>query len=166
MNEKQLIEQLKEVKNWIFKLIVEYDHFKKPVSKYSFENLLQYFSFETLNESYVIITDRIPLIPFNQLGLDQFSIYGLKPFIGMTYMNCYFIREGNEKNESLHFHELIHILQWKFLGVDRFIKSYALGLLKYEYDENPLEKMAMKYQFKFEEKILFDAEKCVFNDLS
>lgn len=30
--------------------------------------------------------------------------------------------------ESIHFHELVHVVQWSALGVDEFLLTYALGV--------------------------------------
>lgn len=46
-------------------------------------------------------------------------------------------------DESLHFHELVHAVQWRILGADRFLLAYALGhLAGGGYDNNPLEEVA------------------------
>ena len=58
--------------------------------------------------------------------------------------------EGEEKDESLHFHELIHILQWNELEADKFILAYALGLLEFGYSDSPFERIAYELQDKFD----------------
>jgi len=36
--------------------------------------------------------------------------------MGITYLDTFFSREEGRGNESLHFHELVHVLQWQLLG--------------------------------------------------
>ena len=56
-----------------------------------------------------------------------------------------------ERDESLHFHELVHVVQWQHLGPERFIMAYALGhLLSGGYRTNPLEEMAYGLQARFD----------------
>ena len=64
--------------------------------------------------------------------------------IGITYKNTYFIKKGNENNLTLHFHELVHVLQWQHLGAKDFISRYIKEILQYGYKDAPLEKMAFQ----------------------
>jgi hypothetical protein len=49
-----------------------------------------------------------------------------------------------------HFHELIHILQWRILGPERFLWLYADGLERFGYRNSPLEIMAYELQERFD----------------
>ena len=51
--------------------------------------------------------------------------------------------------EAIHFHELIHVIQWRLLGPEDFLKSYANGLDEFGYENSPLEKMAYDETFGF-----------------
>lgn len=53
-------------------------------------------------------------------------------------------------SEELHFHELVHVVQWARLGVDNFLLAYGLGLLLSGYAQSPLEQMAYELQRHFE----------------
>jgi len=70
--------------------------------------------------------------------------------LGITYLDTYFVRRGEEASESLHFHELVHIAQWTHLGMDDFIGKYALGLMAHGYRNCPFEEMAFRFQECFE----------------
>jgi hypothetical protein len=70
-------------------------------------------------------------------------------FDGITFDNTYFLRRGLER-ESLHFHELVHVIQWQHLGIDRFLLAYGIGLAQFGYQSSPLEKMAYDLQLEFE----------------
>jgi hypothetical protein len=52
-------------------------------------------------------------------------------------------------DESLHFHELVHIVQWQLLGPEQFILSYALALAEFGYSRNPFEEIAYELQDRF-----------------
>ena len=52
--------------------------------------------------------------------------------------------------ESLHFHELVHVVQWSALGPEKFLACYADGLERFGYLRSPLELMAFRLQRRFE----------------
>ena len=74
---------------------------------------------------------------------------------------------GFERDESLHFHELVHVVQWQHLGPERFIMAYALGhLISGGYRTNPLEAMAYGLQARFDANApAFDVTTIVCRDL-
>ncbi len=64
--------------------------------------------------------------------------------------------------EALHFHELIHVIQWRLLGPERFLVDYANGLDEFGYENSPLEKMAYDAEGSFRRSSpVFNAEKFV-----
>jgi hypothetical protein len=69
---------------------------------------------------------------------------------GVTFLSSFFIKQGFERDESLHFHELVRVVQWQHLGPDRFILAYALGHQRWGYRANPLEVMAYTLQRCFD----------------
>jgi hypothetical protein len=70
-------------------------------------------------------------------------------FDGITFKDTFFLQQGHE-SEQLHFHELVHVVQWARLGVDNFLLAYGLGLLSSGYAQSPLEQMAYTLQHRFE----------------
>jgi hypothetical protein len=81
---------------------------------------------------------------------------------GVTYLDTYFLKKARADDESLHFHEMIHIVQWRLLGAEVFVAMYAGGLEKLGYRSSPLEKMAYDAQESFTRSgPAFDAEKLV-----
>jgi len=46
-------------------------------------------------------------------------------------------------NESVHFHELDHVIQWQVLGTKNFLLLYASGLNANGSMSSPLEKIFM-----------------------
>ncbi len=75
-------------------------------------------------------------------------------------MKTCFLKHRHTSNEALHFHELIHVVQWQSLGPERFLKTYAEGLERFGYRNSPLEKMAYEVEVK-RGRPVFDAERFV-----
>jgi hypothetical protein len=69
-------------------------------------------------------------------------------FEGITFKDTFFLQQGHT-TEELHFHELVHVVQWARLGVDNFLLAYGIGLLS-GYEQSPLEQMAYRLQRSFE----------------
>jgi hypothetical protein len=69
---------------------------------------------------------------------------------GTTYLDTYFVRADQSHSESLHFHELVHVIQWRLLGPEKFLALYADGLERFGYRKSPLERMAFSLQKRFE----------------
>jgi hypothetical protein len=93
--------------------------------------------------------------------LPRFADFERGSFSGVTYLNIFFIKRDDERNEAIHFHELIHVVQWRILGPEQFLRLYADGLERFGYRESPLEKMAYDAEAAFTAKEIFDAEKMV-----
>ena len=68
---------------------------------------------------------------------------------GITYLDTYFLERSAAADESLHFHELVHVVQWQVLGPKDFLLLYAAGLAERGYLECPLEAMAYEHQRRF-----------------
>ena len=65
-------------------------------------------------------------------------------------MRIYYVRPA-QLSESLHFHELVHVVQWKTLGIREFLLTYAIGLAQHGYLHSPLEALAYELQKRFEQ---------------
>jgi hypothetical protein len=113
-----------------------------------------------------VVVDRIPLPPLSSIGLHRFKEFERGDYDGITYLDTYFLKRRIANVESLHFHELIHVVQWRLLGAEFFLVMYAGGLEKFGYRNSPLEKMAYDAQRVFDDsKVVFDAEKFVSDKL-
>jgi hypothetical protein len=104
-----------------------------------------------LNNASVVLTDRLTMPPLSALGLREFSDFENQPISGITYKDTYFLRwSAAAFDESLHFHELVHVIQWQVLGTRDFLLLYATGLREYGYFDCPLEAMAYEHQRRFD----------------
>lgn len=157
---------LPKVKGWIDDLLKQYSSQTKSIIDLNFPRLSQYFSKEILQMAKVIYMDLLPRIPLSSMGLIQFQDYEKLEVNGITYYDTFFVRPAFKSVDYLHFHELVHVAQWKYLGSDKFLLLYGLELLKNNYSNNPLELMAYKLQSKFQNSDSpFDVEAIVKLDL-
>src|SRR5271168_2484877 len=99
-------------------------------------------------------------------NLAHFADLGRGNFNGITYMDTFFLKPTQPKNENLHFHELVHVIQWRLLGPDRFLFSYANGLERFGYRQSPLEAMAHDAETAFvSSTAIFNVEQMVADKL-
>lgn len=152
--DKQIIESFKGylpiVKTWINDLLNKNVSESKPITEHGFRRLPQYYSKDILESAKVVITNKPPQIPLSSMGLTQFKDFENLDIAGVTYLDTFFVRSEYAHIEAIHFHELVHVVQWKYLGIDKFLLMYGLGLMKYGYKNSPLEVLAHKLQADFE----------------
>ena len=67
---------------------------------------------------------------------------------GITFRGMYFVDEPLAF-EHIHFHELVHVIQWRTLGFDAFLLTYAANVLLHGYACNPLEALAFDLEADF-----------------
>jgi len=140
-----------QIEAWIDETIVAHSHLKQSCA--CFERKFQgYYPSEFLEESYFVVVDKLPKPDFPELRALGLSNFLDTEFAGITYKNTYFITKSHENNISLHFHELVHVQQWRLLGAGAFISRYIQEIDSYGYNSAPLEIMAYGYQHKFERK--------------
>jgi hypothetical protein len=95
-----------------------------------------------LNRAYFVVVENIPKPDFpklRQMGLGDFINLNVD---GITYKDTYYIKQHCADNLRLHFHELVHVAQWKQLGAVNFIQCYINEINSYGYLKAPLEEMA------------------------
>jgi hypothetical protein len=103
-----------------------------------------------LASSKVVAVQKIPVPPLSAMGLVRFADFERMEMAGITYLDTFFIRADQTWDESLHFHELAHVVQWRILGPERFLWLYADGLERFGYRNNPLEMIAYDLQDRFD----------------
>ena len=138
----------------------------RTVVSRGFPRLPLYFSTDTLTSAKVVLVDQLPIPPLSSWGLTRFADFERGNFSGITYLNTFFLKRDEQKNEAVHFHELIHVIQWRILGPETFLRFYAEGLERFGYRDNPLEVMAYDAEAAFRANDVFDAEKIVAQKLS
>lgn len=154
------------VTRWITERLAKHAHEARQVGGLGFRRLPRCFSRELLTAK-VVVVDRVPVPPLAALGIPGFDAFESMPAAGITYLDTFFVDRRHEDDESLHFHEMIHVVQWQVLGPKGFLAAYADGLARLGYRDSPLEVMAYDLQARFErEPEPFDAERVVRKMLS
>ena len=125
-----------------------------------------YFSANTLTSAKVVLVDQLPIPPLSSWGLTRFADFERGTFNGITYLNTFFLKRRELRNEAIHFHELIHVIQWRILGPENFLRLYADCLERFGYGDSPLEIMAYDAEAAFKANDVFDAEIMVAQKLS
>jgi hypothetical protein len=137
------------VRDWIARTLAASAFKTKPVAALNFPRLPSYYSNDLLARAKVVFVDKCPTPPLSALGLNQFAEFENMNANGITYLDTYFILWPEVERESLHFHELVHVVQWQVLGPERFLALYADGLEKQGYCNSPLEVMAYDHEARF-----------------
>mgnify|MGYP001822632094 CR=1 FL=1 len=109
----------------------------------------EYYKPEFLAASYYVVVPQLPKPDFPELRQLGFGDLIDADFNGITYKNTYFVKQGKERNLNLHFHELVHVVQWQILGAEAFILRYMDEILRYGYEDAPLEKMVYALEDHF-----------------
>jgi len=156
-----------QVVGWIRRTLEAHEKNAKLVASVGFVRLPLYFSHELIASTKYVAVDRPPMPPLSALGLTQFASFEQGDYDGITYFDTLFLKRERIADESLYFHELIHLVQWRVMGPERFLVAYASGLEAFGYRNSPLEVMAYDAQAAFAQSTqIFDAEKLVAEKLS
>jgi hypothetical protein len=151
-----------KLRAWIQKTLEFYEKNAKVVASMHFVRLPLYFDPSLLETAKFIAIDRVPMPPLSAMGLSRFAVFEQGDFNGITYLDRYFIKQTVETQEAVHFHELIHVIQWRLLGPEGFLRAYANGLEEFGYENSPLEKIAYDAEASFKRSsAIFDAQKFV-----
>ena len=144
---------------WIQQTLAFYEKNAQPIASMHFVRLPLYFDSSLLETAKFIPIDQLPMPPLSAMGLARFAAFEQGDFNGITYLDRYFIKRTLVTEESLHFHELIHVIQWRLLGPEGFVAAYANGIDEYGYENSPLERMAYDAEAQFKRSsAIFDAE--------
>jgi hypothetical protein len=155
-----------KVQAWIQKTLAAYEKDAQPIASMHFARLPLYFDYDLLETVKFIPINQVPMPPLSAMGLDRFAAFEQGNFHGVTYLDRYFIKRTVVTEEALHFHELIHVIQWRLLGPEGFLAAYANGLDEFGYENSPLEKMAYDAEALFKQSsAIFDAKKFVMKRL-
>jgi hypothetical protein len=151
MQTHEILARLPAVQDWIDDLVARNRPHARPVATLEFKRLGDFYSAETLQRAQCVVTHTIPVPPLTKLGLSGFEDFENGSPLGITYGDLYFVRAWRFSDESLHFHELVHTIQWNHLGSAKFLAEYARGYLNAGgYENNPLEQIAFALQQRFE----------------
>ena len=148
--------------DWIRTTLTGSMHIAQTVASRRFSRLPLYFTENTLASTRVVLVDPLPMPPLSSMGLARFADFERGDFDGITYIDTIFLKPTQSNNENMYFHELVHVIQWRLLGPNRFLLSYANGLECFGYRQSPLEAMAYDAETAFASSTaIFNVEKMV-----
>ena len=148
--------------DWIRNTLTTSAPVAHSVASRGFPRLPLYFTQKTLASAKVVLVDPLPIPPLSSMGLARFADFERGSFDGITYLDTFFLKPTQSSNEKMHFHELVHVIQWRLLGPDRFLFLYANGLECFGYRQSPLEAMAYDAEAAFASSTaIFNVEKMV-----
>jgi hypothetical protein len=147
---RRLLDALPQVERWIDLLHAAHVRESVAVSELGFARLADHFPAAVLERARVVTVAQIPFPPVAEYRLPEFEAMAKTPMAGITFGDMYFVRQ--DAGESVHFHELVHVVQWRTLGIPEFLLTYAVGLVKHGYAESPLEAIAFDLQARFERR--------------
>ena len=96
---------------WIQKTLLAHQRLARPVTAKNFQRLPLYFSRAQIEATKFVVVERIPVPPLSSIGLSHFSEFERGDYGGITYLNTYFLKSAGADDESLHFHEMVHVVQ-------------------------------------------------------
>jgi hypothetical protein len=143
---------LPQVREWMDSLRAQHASASVPVARCGFPRLPQYFSRALLDDVRVVSVSKIPFPPLADYGLREVADIVRMGLAAITFDDTIYVHQSL-KTESIHFHELVHAVQWRTLGVDRFLLTYGIGVLQHGYAHNPLEALAYDLQSQFDRSL-------------
>ncbi|SDN88593.1 hypothetical protein [Vreelandella arcis] len=132
---------INRIENWIDETNREYQSQRYSCSTFE-ASFSGFYPPHFLRGSYFVVVEDIPKPNFpelRQMGLGDFIDM---PVNGITYKNTYYVVPKQASTLRLHFHELVHVVQWSILGAEGFISRYINEIQSFGYNSAPLEKMA------------------------
>jgi len=162
--EARVLEKLPLIEQWIDATIEQYHEQAVSVESFGFKHLKDFYSDDLLHNSKVVVVDEVPKPPLaSEFGLVDLQGFEDLNAQGITYKDTYFVSTLESKAESLHFHELVHIVQWQYLNAENFLGEYAKSLLRDGYSGSVFEIMARKHQERFNAYLAGDNDAIPYN---
>jgi hypothetical protein len=139
-----------KVEAWIEQLLATHSRSRCIVDTTRFSRLALFLPPTVLAAAKVVTVDRTPFPPVTSYGLPEFAAMEAASMGGITFRDTYFLSPDYALDEGTHFHELIHTIQWRALGMRDFLLTYGLGLAQFGYEGSPLEAIAYQLQGEFD----------------
>ena len=139
---------LTAIEQWIDEVNHKYKYKRVCCTQFAAQ-FAGFYPTEFLENAFYVVIDEIPKPDFAAL-----RAMGLGDFIdmkvsGITYKNTYYLLPTSVDNLRVHFHELVHVLQWQNLGALAFISRYMNEVKHFGYHNAPLEIMAYSLDTHF-----------------
>ena len=152
MEQQQFKRLVSDVQNWMASMLARHKAQMEPVAALQPGRLNEYYPQALLQRVQRVIVDRCPVPPLAVTGIPQLAEIESWDIKGIPWENTIFIRRDLADWDAVHFHELLHIVQWEYLGAEKYLTAWAIGTITRGYRDNPLEEMAFRHQTRFEKK--------------
>jgi hypothetical protein len=150
LDTQRLYKSLPQVSAWIAATLESHRDRTRIVGSLGLPRLASYYSPQLLASVRVVAVKEIPVPPLTALGLPELADFEGMGADAITFLDTIFVRTSHARDESLYFHELVHAAQWHYMGADKFLLVYGIGLLEAGYHGNPVEIMAYDLQSEFD----------------
>jgi hypothetical protein len=147
---RQCRKHLPAILEWINEITTYYKQNAPYTSELNISRLSDYYPQQLLQNTQVAIVKRCPLPPLAKFGIKGMSVYETWEPKGVQYKDMYFVRKDLKHWNVVHFHELVHTIQWQILKDKAYMDLYGTGIIEKGYRQSPLEEMAWRLQQSFE----------------
>ena len=145
-----------KVHGWIESQRAEYLPDARPLTDRERIALSSHFAEETLGRARVAQVERVPSPPFFGGLLKQLEFIGKRVHFnfsaaaGITFGECVLIVDPRVPIDLL-FHEMMHVEQYRMLGMKEFARAYVQGIVdsNFIYEKIPLEAIAFGMTARF-----------------
>jgi hypothetical protein len=145
-----------KVHNWIASQRAEHLPDARPLTDRERMALSGYFAEETLAQARVARVERVPSPPFFLAILKRLEFIGKRVHFnfsasaGITFGECVLIVDPGVPIDLL-FHEMVHVEQYRILGMKEFARAYVQGIVDSDfiYEKIPLEVLAFEMTARF-----------------
>ncbi len=145
---QRLLRALPSIRAWMDDLHATHRQASVPASETGCTRLASALPASLLQRARAVTVAVVPFPPVLAYGLPEFDSMARMSIAGVTFDDMYFVHRVHA-SEAIHFHELVHVVQWSTLGVDEFLLTYALGIAQHGYVQSPLEAIAVDLQARF-----------------
>ena len=114
--------------DWLRTTLMAHAGIARTVASCAFPRLPFYFAADTLAFAKVVLVDQLPIPPLTSWGLTRFAEFEGRNFDGIAYLDTFFLKQAQSRNEAIHFHELIHLVQWRISGAGKLFTGICRQL--------------------------------------
>lgn len=144
--------------NWIAAERLKHLPISRPLTSAECSGLASHFSAQCLASARLACVDKIPTPTFVRRVVDRFEFlqkriqFDFSSASGMTLGECILVVAPDPSVELL-FHELVHVEQYRILGLKGFARAYVQGVIdsNFVYDKIPIEAAAFELTTRFTE---------------
>jgi len=160
------IESLARLEDYYTRYLKQHAENRGSYADLPFPRMKEYVPADQLGRCFYHLVDEIPYPPLEKLGLSD--LVDLKNFDrkGLAFDDTAMILKPCADDEERFFHELVHIMQYKVLGVRVFLKCYTVAGMLEGPENNLIEEMAVDYASDYTKEKSFHLEERVRREIA